>query len=63
MKPVANFATSFASVGDTGGKFATGVNDTGSKILLPVSTTPVAIYHWYQPAGIFATGVNDTGGK
>jgi hypothetical protein len=28
---VANFSTSFASVADTGGKFATGVNDTGSK--------------------------------
>jgi hypothetical protein len=25
----ANFATSFARVVDTGGKFATGVNDTG----------------------------------
>ncbi len=25
----ANFATSFASVVDTGGKFATGVNNTG----------------------------------
>jgi hypothetical protein len=50
--PVANFATSFASVVDTGGKFATDVNDTGSKFaadvndtggnLPPVSTTPVA---------------------
>jgi hypothetical protein len=29
--PAANFATSFASVVDTGGKFATGVNDTASK--------------------------------
>jgi hypothetical protein len=29
--PAANFATSFASVVDTGGKFATGVNDTGDK--------------------------------
>jgi hypothetical protein len=29
--PVANFATSFSSVVDTGGKFATGVNDTGDK--------------------------------
>jgi hypothetical protein len=28
---VANFATSFPSVVDTGGKFATGVNDTGGK--------------------------------
>ncbi len=49
---MANFATSFASVVDTGGKFATGVNDAGSKFaagvkdtggnLPPVSTTPVA---------------------
>ncbi len=29
--PVANFANRFASVVDTGGKFATGVNDTGGK--------------------------------
>jgi hypothetical protein len=29
--PAANFATSFASVVDTGGKFTTGVNDTGGK--------------------------------
>jgi hypothetical protein len=28
---VANFSTSFASVVDTGGKFATGVNDTSGK--------------------------------
>ncbi len=27
----ANFVTSFTSVVDTGGKFATGVNNTGSK--------------------------------
>ncbi len=50
--PVANFATIFASVvdtgdkfsigvNDTGGKFATGVNDAGGK-LQPVSTTPGA---------------------
>jgi hypothetical protein len=39
--PVANFSTIFASVIDTGGKFATGVNDAGSK-LPPVSLTPVA---------------------
>ncbi len=38
---VANFATSFASVVDTGGKFATGVNDTGGN-LPPVSKTPAA---------------------
>jgi hypothetical protein len=29
--PVANFSTIFTSVVDTGGKFATGVNDTGGK--------------------------------
>jgi hypothetical protein len=29
--PVANFCTSFTSVVDTGGKFATGVNNTGGK--------------------------------
>ena len=29
--PVANFSTIFASVIDTGGKFAAGVNDTGGK--------------------------------
>jgi hypothetical protein len=50
--PAANFATSFASVVDTGGKFATGVNDTGDKFdaavndtggnMPPVSMTPAA---------------------
>jgi hypothetical protein len=50
--PVANFATSFTSAVDTGGKFAAGVNDTGGKLppvsttlaanLPPVSMTPVA---------------------
>ncbi len=39
MTPVANFATSFASVVDTWSKFATSVNNTGG-ILPPVSTTP-----------------------
>jgi hypothetical protein len=29
--PAANFYTSFTSVVDTSGKFATGVNDTGGK--------------------------------
>jgi hypothetical protein len=29
MTALENFATSFTSVVDTGGKFATGVNDTG----------------------------------
>ncbi len=50
--PAANFATSLASVVDTGGKFATGVNDAGGKFaagindtggnLPPLSTTPAA---------------------
>jgi hypothetical protein len=30
MTPAANFATHTAVVVDTGGKFATGVNDTGA---------------------------------
>jgi hypothetical protein len=38
---VANFSTIFASVVNTGGKFATGVNDAGGK-LPPVSATPAA---------------------
>jgi hypothetical protein len=62
--PVANFSTIFASVVDAGGKFATGVNDTGGKFC-----------HWCQrrrwqiangindTGGKFATGVVDTGGK
>ncbi len=29
--PAANFATSFGSVVDTGGKLATGINDTGGR--------------------------------
>ncbi len=32
--PAANFSTSFASVVDTGGKFATGVNNIGAKSIL-----------------------------
>jgi hypothetical protein len=39
--PVANFSTIFASVVDTGVKFATGVNYAGGK-LPRVSTTPAA---------------------
>jgi hypothetical protein len=45
---VANFSTTFASVVNTGGKLATGVNDTGGGVhdangnLPPVSFTPVA---------------------
>ena len=50
--PVANCASSFASVVDTSGKFFTGINDTGGNFsdgvnetggnLQPVSTTPAA---------------------
>ncbi len=53
----ANFATSLASVVDTGGKFATGVNDTDQR------------HRWQFATGIndtggkFAAGVNDTGDK
>jgi hypothetical protein len=43
----ANFATSFASIVDTVGKFATDVNDNGGN-MPPVSTTPLAICHRYQ---------------
>jgi hypothetical protein len=39
--PAANYSTSFASVVDTSGKFATGVNDAGGK-LPTISTMPVA---------------------
>jgi hypothetical protein len=39
MMPEANFATSFASVVDTVGKFATCVNDTGGKFAAGVNDT------------------------
>jgi hypothetical protein len=39
MTPTANFATSFANVVDTSGKFATGVNDTGGKFTAGVNNT------------------------
>jgi hypothetical protein len=39
MTPAANFATSFASVVDTGGKFVIGVNDTSSKFSSGVNNT------------------------
>ena len=35
----ANFATSFSSVVDTGGKFAAGINDTGGKFATGVNDT------------------------
>jgi hypothetical protein len=37
--PAANFATSFASVVDTGGKFPTGGNDIGGKFATGVNDT------------------------
>ncbi len=51
----------------SGGKFATGINDTSGK-LPPVSTTPAANFATSSPCvvdtgGKFATGVNDTGDK
>ncbi len=36
---MANFATSFASVVDTGGKFSAGVTDTGSNFATDVTDT------------------------
>jgi hypothetical protein len=51
--PAANFATSFASVVDTGGKVATGVNDNDGKFATGINDT----------GSKFATGVNDTDGK
>jgi hypothetical protein len=60
---VANCATNFASVVDTGGKFAAGINDAGGN-LPPVSTTPAAICHRYQRRRRqFATSINDAGGN
>ncbi len=35
--PAANFATIFASVVDTGGKFAPGINNTGGKFATEVN--------------------------
>ncbi len=37
--PVANFSTIFASVVDTGCKFATGINDTGGNFATGVVDT------------------------
>jgi hypothetical protein len=46
--PAANFATSFASVVDTGGKFATGVNDASSKFAADVNDTGGNLPPQYQ---------------
>jgi hypothetical protein len=53
----ANFSTSFPCVVYTGGKFATGVNDTGGKFATGIATGI------NDTSGKSATGVNDTGGK
>jgi hypothetical protein len=59
--PAANFATIFPCVVYTGGKFASGVNDTGGKFAnLPICQFTTGIN---DAGGKFATGVNDTGGK
>jgi hypothetical protein len=39
LTPAANFAASFASVVDKGGKFATSVNDTGGKFATGINNT------------------------
>jgi hypothetical protein len=49
MTPAAKFATSFTSVVDIGGKFATGVNDTSDKFAAGVNDT--------------GGGINNTNGK
>jgi hypothetical protein len=64
--PAANFATSFAKVVDTGGKFSTGVN--GGKFAAVISLTPLANLPLVltTPAvhlAKFATCVVYTGGK
>jgi hypothetical protein len=51
--PMANFSSIFASVVDTGGKFATGVNNNGGKFATGINNT----------GGKFSTGVNNTGGN
>ena len=48
--PATNFATSFASVVDTGGKFATGVNDNGGKFAAGVNDTVGKQWEQYQAA-------------
>jgi hypothetical protein len=48
--PAANFSTSFASVVDTGGKFATRVNHTGGKFATSVNDTGGQQGNNYQTA-------------
>jgi hypothetical protein len=42
MTPAANFATETAGVVDSGGQFATDINNTGSKFVTSVNDTPPA---------------------
>jgi hypothetical protein len=51
--PTANFSTSFASVVDTGGKFATGVNDPGSKVDDVTETTVLNRLISFETSGTF----------
>jgi hypothetical protein len=45
MTLAANFATATATVVDTGGKFAVGVNDTGGKLHTFVFTRDIICNH------------------
>jgi hypothetical protein len=61
---LANFATSFASVVDTSGKVATGVNYTGGKFgAQPVSLTPAVHLSLRISPQIFLMGYSRAGGK
>jgi hypothetical protein len=60
---LANFATSFASVVDTGGKVATGVNDAGGKFgAPPVSLTPAVHFGLRISPRIFEKKLNGPNG-
>jgi hypothetical protein len=73
--PAVNFPTGTAGVVDTGGKFATGVNDncgkfaagvvdTGGKFATGVNDNCAKFAAGVvDTGGKFVTGVNDTGGK
>jgi hypothetical protein len=58
--PAANFSISFASVVDTGGKFAIVVKATGGKFAIVVNATGGGVN---DVGGKFATRINNTGGK
>jgi hypothetical protein len=53
MTPLLNFATGTAGLVDTGGKFATSVNNTAGKFAAGVNDTssnlpPISMNHQYQ---------------